>query len=139
MGTIVVLHKGIARHHVGRAARRLACRGDLTEMTAENRSSDFVKTYFPNTILDPIGTSGYNLSVSDFPMPNPVTRGAWKIFLLLDRLGVHILPKQYYTPVPDYHWLRQHPEAWMGRAPLIGVGWDLDQQVDWLAHICRPY
>lgn len=72
-------------------------------------------------------------------MPNPVTRSAWKIFLLLDRLGLHILPKHYYTPVPDYHWLRQHPEAWMGRAPLIGVGWDLDQQVDWLSHICRPY
>jgi predicted O-methyltransferase YrrM len=72
-------------------------------------------------------------------MPSPVTRGAWKVFLLLDRLGVHILPKHYYTPVPDYHWLRQQPEAWMGRAPLTGVGWDLDQQVDWLAHICRPY
>jgi len=59
--------------------------------------------------------------------------------LLLDRLGIHILPKHYYTPVPDYKWLRQHREAWMGRAPLIGVDWDLDQQVEWLEHICRPY
>src|SRR5438876_759449 len=72
-------------------------------------------------------------------MPSPVTRRAWKIFLMLDRLGVHILPKHYYTPIPDYHWLRQHPEAWMGRAPLTGVGWNLDQQVEWLGHICSPY
>jgi hypothetical protein len=58
---------------------------------------------------------------------------------MLDRLGIHILPKHYYTPIPDYHWLRQHPEAWMGRAPLTGVRWNLDEQVEWLAHICGPY
>jgi predicted O-methyltransferase YrrM len=72
-------------------------------------------------------------------MPSPLSRSAWKIFLLLDRIGVHILPKHYYTPIPDYHWLRQHREAWMGRAALTGVGWDLDQQVDWLAQVCHPY
>jgi hypothetical protein len=63
----------------------------------------------------------------------------FKLFLLLDKLGLHVLPKHYYTPVPDYSWLRTHKEAWTGRASLAGVHWDLDQQLEWLEGICKPY
>ena len=62
-----------------------------------------------------------------------------QLFYLLDRVGLHVLPKHYYTPVPDYWWLRTHREIWSGRANLAGVEWDLDRQLEWLEGICRPY
>jgi hypothetical protein len=64
---------------------------------------------------------------------------SFKLFFVLDRLGLHVLPKHYYTPLPDYRWLAENKPAWMGRAPLVGVVWDLQQQLDWLDRICRPY
>src|SRR5688572_18493880 len=60
-------------------------------------------------------------------------------FVALDRVGLHVLPKHYYTPVPDLAWLRAHPDAWMGRAPLHGVDWNLDQQLVWLRGVCAPF
>lgn len=65
---------------------------------------------------------------------------AWfKVFQLLDRIRLHVLPKHYYTPVPDYSWLRRNQAAWIGRAPLHGVVWDLDRQLAWLRDISTPY
>lgn len=64
---------------------------------------------------------------------------SFKLFLFLDRLGLHVLPKHYYTPIPDYHWLRSNKPIWTGRVPLVGVHWDLDEQLEWLAQICSPY
>lgn len=57
----------------------------------------------------------------------------------LDRLGVHILAKHYYSPVSDLSWLREHKELWIYRADLQGVEWDLDRQMNWLVRICEPY
>ena len=62
------------------------------------------------------------------------------LFLLADRLGLHVLPKHFYSPVSDYRWLREHPALWVGRASLTGVHWDLDEQLRWLADLearCR--
>ena len=64
---------------------------------------------------------------------------SFQTFAVFDRLGVHILPKHYYTPVPDYHWLKKNKHAWMGRAQLTGIHWDLDEQLEWLTHLCTPY
>ncbi len=61
-----------------------------------------------------------------------------KLFLLADRLGVHILPKHFYTPIPDHSWLSANREAWIKRASLIGVDWDLDEQLRWIETICTP-
>ncbi len=72
-------------------------------------------------------------------MTKLLTRAYMRAFLALDRVGVHVLPKHYYTPIPDYTWLRKHPEAWMRRASLAGINWDLDRQLEWLAAICGPY
>jgi hypothetical protein len=56
-----------------------------------------------------------------------------------DRLGIHVLPKHYYSPVPDHAWLKEHKELWTGRVNLQGVEWDLDCQMDWLVRMCEPY
>jgi hypothetical protein len=66
-------------------------------------------------------------------------RVSWSVFLLGDRLGIHVLPKHFYTPIADYRWLRANKSLWTGRASLIGVQWDLDQQARWLSDLCMPY
>src|SRR5256886_10520731 len=62
-----------------------------------------------------------------------------RAFLALDRVGLHVLPKHYYSSVPDMAWLRKHRNAWQKPASLVGVRWNLDEQLDWLRKICRGY
>jgi hypothetical protein len=64
---------------------------------------------------------------------------SFRSFLLLDRIGVHVLPKHYYTPLPDYAWLRANEELWRKRASLVGVEWDLDAQMAWMEETCAPW
>jgi predicted O-methyltransferase YrrM len=66
-------------------------------------------------------------------------RASYGVFRLGDRLGVHILPKHYYTPVPDLDWLNRNREAWAGRATFDRVSWSLDHQLEWLRRVCDPY
>ena len=64
---------------------------------------------------------------------------SYRSFFALDALRLHVLPKHFYTPVPDYRWLRANRELWIERASLRGVAWDLAAQLEWLGDICRPY
>jgi hypothetical protein len=72
-------------------------------------------------------------------MPRLLTKASFRLFTILDRGGLHVLPKHYYTPVPDYHWLKRNKQLWTRRTSLAGVHWDLDEQLGWLAQICLPY
>ena len=60
-------------------------------------------------------------------------------FLFLDRLGVHLLPKHYYDPVPDFAWLRANRDAWTAPSTLPGIDWNLPSQFEWLAETCQDY
>lgn len=64
---------------------------------------------------------------------------SYRFFMLADRVGVHVLPKHYYTPLPDYAWLRGNMQVWARPVDMTGVSWDLDSQVAWLRGICAPY
>ncbi len=64
---------------------------------------------------------------------------SYRMFFALDGLRLHVLPKHFYTPVPDYSWLRANRGLWTGRASLNGLAWDLSAQMDWLGQICCPY
>jgi hypothetical protein len=67
-------------------------------------------------------------------------RDLWfRAFLLFERLGVHVLPKNFYTPIQDYHWLEANKELWMGRSGLSGVEWNVERQMEWVNEICGPY
>ena len=66
-------------------------------------------------------------------------RLSFRTFLLLDRAGIHVLPKHYYSPLPDYAWLRENEPLWRRRAPLRGVAWDLDRQLVWLRETCGAH
>lgn len=61
------------------------------------------------------------------------------IFMRLDRLGVHLLPKHFYTPIPDYTWLRANRPYWDGPAEMTAIDWDLDEQLAWLRAVCAPF
>ncbi len=64
---------------------------------------------------------------------------AFKAFLLLDRFGIHLLPKHFYSPVPDYRWLNENREAWTRPSSLTGLGWDLEAQLGWVRQTCHSY
>jgi len=58
---------------------------------------------------------------------------------MLDRIGIHVLPKHYYTPVQDHHWLEGNIELWARPVDLTGIDWNLDHQVTWLRTLCGRY
>jgi hypothetical protein len=72
------------------------------------------------------------------PLRRTVERAATKTFLTLDRVGVHLLPKHYYSSVPDHALLRRRTE-WRAPVEITGVRWNLDEQLRWLEAACAPY
>jgi predicted O-methyltransferase YrrM len=64
----------------------------------------------------------------------------FRAFLLGDKAGVHVTPRHYYSPLPDYRWLRTNQGLWAEPADMgVIPGWDLDRQLDWIEGICTPY
>src|SRR4029453_2696539 len=55
------------------------------------------------------------------------------------RLGVHVLPVHYYSPVPDLIQLERTRDVWARKSELPGLGVDLDAQVRNLEAICLPH
>jgi hypothetical protein len=72
-------------------------------------------------------------------MRDLIKKSFYKIFFFLDRFGIHILPKHYYSPLPDFLWLSNNKNLWVNRNSLAGVNWNLDNQLEWLKKICEPY
>jgi hypothetical protein len=69
-----------------------------------------------------------------------LARDLWfKAFLLFEKVGVHVLPKNFYTPIQDYHWLKEHKLLWSERCSLTGIDWEVNRQLEWLNEICAPY
>jgi predicted O-methyltransferase YrrM len=66
-------------------------------------------------------------------------RASVRLFMGADKLGAHILPKHYYTPIPDYRWLNENKAVWCRRVDLTGVEWDLHRQLTWLREQCDPF
>jgi hypothetical protein len=67
-------------------------------------------------------------------------RNLWfQAFLLFEKVGVHVLPGSFYSPIQNYHWLKQNMPLWAERSPLVGIDWDIDQQLAWLSQNCAPY
>jgi predicted O-methyltransferase YrrM len=47
-----------------------------------------------------------------------------------DRVGLQVVPKTYYSPIPDLSAVA--PQVWTRRSPLHGIHFDLDEQVAWI-------
>ncbi len=63
------------------------------------------------------------------PVLKKIATGA---FLAGDRLGVHVLPSHYYSPVASRRGLRGSEEQWRRPLSPIPFDWDLDAQESWL-------
>jgi len=55
------------------------------------------------------------------------------------RLGLHVVPRHYYSPVADPAELRATRARWARPSAMPGVEWDLDAQARSLREICAPY
>lgn len=66
-------------------------------------------------------------------------RAANRVFLTGDAVGIHVLPKHYYSSVPDHAWLNANKPLWNRRTDLTGVEWDLDAQLEWLREHCSKF
>ena len=66
-------------------------------------------------------------------------RIALQMYGSAEKVGLHVLPVHYYTPIPDRRWLVKNKELWIGRTDLTGIVWELDDQMRWLRDITGPY
>ncbi len=66
-------------------------------------------------------------------------RLAQQIFRGLERLGVHVLPRHFYSPVADRGWLERNPGLWRTPQRMDGLAWDLEEQLEWLQGICAEH
>ena len=55
------------------------------------------------------------------------------------RLGVHITPDHYYSPLPNPLKLARCVERWAPPSRMAGIHVDLDEQIRNLAAVCEPY
>ncbi len=62
-----------------------------------------------------------------------------KGFSLFERLGVHILPIHYYSPIPDTRILRKKEKLWSRELPLFGIDLNVEGQKRLLETICAPF
>ncbi|MDH5567219.1 MAG: class I SAM-dependent methyltransferase [Myxococcales bacterium] len=55
------------------------------------------------------------------------------------KLGLHVLPRHYYSPVVDLDTLEATRARWARRSAMRGVAWDVDAQAQRLREICLPH
>jgi predicted O-methyltransferase YrrM len=61
------------------------------------------------------------------------------IFEIGQRLGIDILPRHFYSNVPDVRSLRAD-DRWMRRSSMVGIaGTDPDGQLEFVREVCQPY
>jgi predicted O-methyltransferase YrrM len=77
-----------------------------------------------------------------------VARAAWAklifegAFPVFERLGLHVLPVHFYSPVPDTRQLRRHLHRWHREWNLTGIDIDLERQrgyVESLAEFAQEF
>ena len=57
----------------------------------------------------------------------------------LIKIKIHLLPVHYYTPVPNIIELKKNKVLWAKKSELVGVKFNLDEQIDNLKITCLPF
>lgn len=65
-------------------------------------------------------------------MKTLIDKIVWRMFYLFERIGFHVLPIHYYSPIPDTRHLRKHSELLTQEQPMSGVDLREDAQIDLL-------
>lgn len=55
------------------------------------------------------------------------------------RLGLHVVPRHYYSPVSDPAELEATRASWARPSAMAGVDWDVDAQARRLREVCEPF
>ncbi len=72
-------------------------------------------------------------------LKDAIKRFLFRVYKLGTRLGVHIMPVHYYSPVPDVIELERTRDEWARKSRLPGLDVDLDQQLEALRAVCLPF
>ena len=70
---------------------------------------------------------------------NAIKRAILGVHKLGIRLGIHVLPVHYYSPVPNIVELQKTRDIWARKSELPGISFDLDEQIANLRRFCTPY
>jgi len=70
---------------------------------------------------------------------NLIKRQILFLYKVGTRLGIHILPVHYYSPVPNIIELAKTKDIWAKKSDLPGIVVNLDQQVENIKRICLPF
>lgn len=62
----------------------------------------------------------------------------WRAFPLWEKLGIHVLPVHYYSPIPDTRSLKAHPEWFTEHHPMTGVDMREPEQLRLLEDVIKP-
>jgi hypothetical protein len=60
-------------------------------------------------------------------------------FRLFERLGIHVTPIHFYSPVPDLRDLEARPELWQQRSTMTGVDMNEQSQLMLMHKVVAPY
>ena len=72
-------------------------------------------------------------------LKDSLKRALFRVYKLATRMGIHVIPVHYYSPVPTIIELERTKDEWAKKSELPGLPIDLDQQVENLRAICLPY
>lgn len=75
---------------------------------------------------------------------NLITKGFQKFFFskafeLFEKLGIHVLPVHYYSPIPDTRVLRKKRELWTRELSLAGIELNINGQKKFLETVTLPF
>lgn len=57
----------------------------------------------------------------------------------VEKLGYHITPNHFYSPIPDVNFLRTRPEIWEKESSLVGINVNLNTQMFYLKEVIGTY
>lgn len=73
--------------------------------------------------------------------PRAVAKAAWakvvfeRVFPLSERLGLHVLPIHFYSPIPDTRELRRNRPRWDREWSLVGIDFAEERQSSWISRL----
>ena len=72
-------------------------------------------------------------------MKSLIEKIGWHAFALFEKLGLHVLPVHYYSPIPDTRVLREQMPLFSKEDPMHGVDMNQAHQLDVLQKIIYPF
>lgn len=66
-------------------------------------------------------------------------KALWRLFPIFERVGIHVLPIRFDTPIPDTRELASQLGRFTARHPMTGVVIDLERQLAFVERCIQPW